>query len=113
MSSDSVIKDNVPEAMPRIHLLLKNTTERIITNYVMLLYALSWADFLDENYRSIINFFEKKLKVPVHTKNEFCSHRTWYHYGHAMMAMYARKYSGRVREYDIFHFHRLFTHDKF
>ncbi|EYC37372.1 hypothetical protein Y032_0797g2401, partial [Ancylostoma ceylanicum] len=95
ISSDSVIREDNPEVMARIHLLLKNTTERVITNYVMLLYALSWADFLDEDYRSIISFFAKKLNVPVYTKNEFSSHRTWYLYGHAMMAMYARKNSGR------------------
>ncbi|EYC10564.1 hypothetical protein Y032_0055g2629 [Ancylostoma ceylanicum] len=62
ISSDSAIREDDPEVMARIHLLLKNTTERVITNYVMLLYALSWADFLDEDYRSIVNAILKKLK---------------------------------------------------
>ncbi|EYB84725.1 hypothetical protein Y032_0311g2145 [Ancylostoma ceylanicum] len=82
--------------MKEIDLLLRNTTGKVITNYVMLNYVLSWAEYLDDNYRSKIKWFVSQFHQSPAPRREFlCSLLTWNNYRDVMMAMHARQNKGR------------------
>ncbi|KAL6737792.1 hypothetical protein Aduo_011407 [Ancylostoma duodenale] len=85
------------KAMKGIHSLLKNTTGRTITNSVMVMYILSWAELLDENYRSIVDsFVRQRVLSPSPTREDLCLSRAWNTFSHAMIAMHAQLNNERV-----------------
>ncbi|KIH68614.1 hypothetical protein ANCDUO_01045 [Ancylostoma duodenale] len=86
------------QILKRIDLLLRNTSGRVITNYVMLMYALKWAELLDKNYREIIYNFKSEIdpNQGLYNREILCSSITWENYNHVMMAMHARLSNGRV-----------------
>ncbi|EYC03680.1 hypothetical protein Y032_0092g2558 [Ancylostoma ceylanicum] len=83
-----------------IEVLLQNTTRRVITNYVMLMYAMSWVEHLDEKYRNIAEGYIKGIKSgpPLSAREASCSLATWTNYNHVMMAMHARQNHGREKK---------------
>ncbi|EYC04033.1 hypothetical protein Y032_0090g2378 [Ancylostoma ceylanicum] len=88
------------DALKEIELLLQNTTERAITNYVMTVYFMKWMEQLDEKYRNIVERFmeETKSEPPFSAREAPCSKATWTNYNHVMMAMHARQNHGREKK---------------
>ncbi|EYC34899.1 hypothetical protein Y032_1282g3806 [Ancylostoma ceylanicum] len=86
------------DTLKEIELLLQNTTGRAITNYVMLVYAMSWVEHLDEKYRNIAKGYIEGVKPgpPSSAREASCALATWTNYNHVMMAMHARQNQGRV-----------------
>lgn len=55
------IKKLSPEFLPsRVDIILLTTRKEVIVNYVMLLYTLSWVEFMDEKYRKILKVWHKE-----------------------------------------------------
>ncbi|KAK6751931.1 hypothetical protein RB195_003382 [Necator americanus] len=91
------LKVNAPSEryLRDIDKLLNETLKHVVTNYVMLMYALSWIELLDEKYRSPVEVFLRKSRIKTISKEYICYTQTRRIYLDAMMALHAHRNNGK------------------
>ncbi|EYB81376.1 hypothetical protein Y032_0385g422 [Ancylostoma ceylanicum] len=66
-----------------INSILLSTRKEVIVNYAMLLYALSWTEYMDEKYQEIVQ-----------GKDDVCFRTTLFQFHETLIANYERRTSG-------------------
>ncbi|KAK6734178.1 hypothetical protein RB195_017763 [Necator americanus] len=83
----------------RIDKLLQRTPKRVFTNYVILHYILSWIQYLDDEYRQLMEEFLKDVGLKgFPAKHDFCYLLMSRWYDAAVLSIYGQHFDGRDTE---------------
>ncbi|EYC34358.1 hypothetical protein Y032_0001g377 [Ancylostoma ceylanicum] len=83
-----VIAEKTQQKM--INYILMSTPKKVIVNYAMLLYTLSWIEFMDEKYQKIV-------EALVQGNDDVCVRTTMLRFRETLTANYERRTSGNLR----------------
>ncbi|KAK6732311.1 hypothetical protein RB195_016598 [Necator americanus] len=87
------------EYMEQLNEILQNTPKRILANFVILHYILSWAKYLDDDYRTPLKHYLEDIGVKNYpTKSTSCILVTIKMFDAAFTSVYGRKFNGIATE---------------
>ncbi|PIO74749.1 hypothetical protein TELCIR_03238, partial [Teladorsagia circumcincta] len=98
VAQDPLVRVPSTDYTERLNEILKETSPRTITNYVMVQYIMSWLPLLDKKYSNLLNWFSKSVdsSTPTRNRSEACFVKTREYFRVPMLSMYARSRSTKV-----------------